>query len=373
MRAAVLYQPGTIPTFTDFKEPLADDGHEVLEVLLVGLNPVDLYIAAGMYGELSVPCVVGLEGIARLADGGRVYFNGPPKPYGSMAELAPVDVASTFAVPDGLDAGVAVSLGIAGLAAWLPLTWRANLQPGETVLVLGATGVAVRSASRRPSCWGPGARTHQQLDVHAARPVEPAESDRHRAARAVDLDVSAGHGPFLDTQRPQGSAFAIGEAGLTTASARRGYTLSERYPDYVVLGETRNYSFEAITRAIRLIEAGARFIATNPDPKGRSRSVRCRRRLVRRAHQQRHGGRALLRRQAQSAHDAFSARAIDAHSGSTVIVGDRMDTDIVAGFEAGLETILVLSGVTTRDEADRFPYQASRIVESVAELVPALV
>ena len=156
MRAAVLYQPGTIPTFTDFKEPLADDGHEVLEVLLAGLNPVDLYIAAGMYGELSVPCVVGLEGIARLADGGRVYFNGPPKPYGSMAELAPVDVASTFAVPDGLDAGVAVSLGIAGLAAWLSLTWRANLQPGETVLVLGATGVVGQIGVQTAKLLGAG-------------------------------------------------------------------------------------------------------------------------------------------------------------------------------------------------------------------------
>src|SRR3954462_4554267 len=141
MRAAVLYELGTIPAFADFKEPHADDGHEVLEVLLAGLNPVDLYIASGMYGEVSLPCVVGLEGIARTADGGRVYFNGPPNPFGSMAELAPVEVASTFAVPEGLDAGLAVSLGIAGLAAWLPLTWRANLQAGETVLVLGASGV----------------------------------------------------------------------------------------------------------------------------------------------------------------------------------------------------------------------------------------
>jgi NADPH:quinone reductase-like Zn-dependent oxidoreductase len=156
MRAAVLYQPGTIPTFTDFKEPVADDGHEVLEVLLAGLNPVDLYIAAGMYGELSVPCVVGLEGIARLADGGRVYFNGAPKPFGSMAELAPVDVASTFAVPDCLDAGVAVSLGIAGRVAWLPLTWRANLQPGETVLVLGATGVVGQIGVQTAKLLGAG-------------------------------------------------------------------------------------------------------------------------------------------------------------------------------------------------------------------------
>jgi NagD protein len=76
---------------------------------------------------------------------------------------------------------------------------------------------------------------------------------------------------FLDTQRPQGTAYVIGEAGLTTALHERGYVLSERDPDYVVLGETRAYSTEAITRAIRLIDAGARFIATNPDPTGPSR------------------------------------------------------------------------------------------------------
>src|SRR3954462_3631004 len=140
MRAAVLYELGTIPAFADFKEPQADDGHEVLEVLLAGLNPVDLYIAAGMYGEVSLPCVVGLGGTAGTPDGGRVYFNAPPKPFGSMAELAPVDVASTFAVPEGLDAGLAVSLGIAGLAAWLPLTWRGAPRAGGRGRWSGAAG-----------------------------------------------------------------------------------------------------------------------------------------------------------------------------------------------------------------------------------------
>src|SRR6476469_3792592 len=75
---------------------------------------------------------------------------------------------------------------------------------------------------------------------------------------------------FLDSQRPAGTAYVIGEAGLTTALHDVGYVLTERSPDYVVLGETRTYSFEAITQAIRLVEAGSRFIATNPDPTGPS-------------------------------------------------------------------------------------------------------
>jgi NagD protein len=175
---------------------------------------------------------------------------------------------------------------------------------------------------------------------------------------------------FLDTQRPQGSAYVLGEAGLTTALHQVGYVLSERDPDYVVLGETRAYSTEAITRAIRLIDAGARFIATNPDPTGPSPE----------GPQPATGAVAALISKATGVKPYFvgkpnplmmreALRAIDAHSESTVMIGDRMDTDIVAGIEAGLQTILVLSGITSRDEAGRFPFLPTRIVDSVADLV----
>jgi NagD protein len=175
---------------------------------------------------------------------------------------------------------------------------------------------------------------------------------------------------FLDQQRPQGTAYVIGEAGLTTALHQVGYVLSEREPDYVVLGETRTYSLEAITRAIRLITAGARFIATNPDPTGPSPD----------GPQPATGAVAALISKATGVRPYFvgkpnplmmreALRAIDAHSEQTVMIGDRMDTDIVAGIEAGLQTVLVLSGITTRQEAERFPYLPSRIVDSVADLV----
>jgi NagD protein len=174
---------------------------------------------------------------------------------------------------------------------------------------------------------------------------------------------------FLDQQRPNGTAYVIGEAGLTTALHERGYVLSDRDPDYVVLGETRSYSLDAITRAIRLISAGARFIATNPDPTGPSPA----------GPQPATGAVAALVSRATGVDPYFvgkpnplmmreALRAIDAHSEQTVMIGDRMDTDIVAGIEAGMETILVLSGVTSRAEAERHPYRPSRIVESVADL-----
>ena len=175
---------------------------------------------------------------------------------------------------------------------------------------------------------------------------------------------------FLEDQRPGGSAFVIGEAGLTTALHAAGYTLTERDPDYVVLGETRTYSFERITRAIRLVEAGARFIATNPDatgptPDGPLPAT---------------GSVAALISRATGAEPYFVGKpnplmmrsalnAIDAHSETAAMIGDRMDTDIVSGLEAGMETVLVLSGLTTRAEAERFPYRASRIVDSIADLI----
>jgi NagD protein len=178
---------------------------------------------------------------------------------------------------------------------------------------------------------------------------------------------------FLEDQRPGGSAFVIGESGLTTALHEAGYTLTERAPDYVVLGETRTYSFERITRGIRLVLDGARFIATNPDNTGPSPDG------VLPAT----GSVASLISRATGVEPYFVGKpnplmirsalnALEAHSESTAMIGDRMDTDIVAGLEAGLETILVLTGVTAAIDAERHPYLPSRIVTSVAELIDEL-
>ncbi len=178
---------------------------------------------------------------------------------------------------------------------------------------------------------------------------------------------------FLEGQRPGGTAFVVGESGLTTALYQAGYTLTEREPDYVVLGETRTYSFERITAAIRLVAAGARFIATNPDPTGPSTTGPL----------PATGAVAALITRATGVDPYFVGKpnplmmrsalnALEAHSETTAMIGDRMDTDIVAGLEAGMETILVLTGVTARAEAERFPYRPSRIVDSVADLIDEL-
>ncbi|WP_250550523.1 HAD-IIA family hydrolase [Pseudonocardia sp. H11422] len=175
---------------------------------------------------------------------------------------------------------------------------------------------------------------------------------------------------FLDDQRPEGSAYVVGEAGLTTALHEIGYVLTDTDPDYVVLGETRTYSFEAVTTAIRLIDAGARFVATNPDPTGPSSEG------VLPAT----GSVAALITRATGVSPYFIGKPnplmmraalnrLKAHSEATVMVGDRMDTDIVAGLEAGMRTVLVLSGIVRAEEVDRFPYRPSRVVASVAELI----
>ena len=161
---------------------------------------------------------------------------------------------------------------------------------------------------------------------------------------------------FLAEQRPGGSAYVIGEAGLTTALHEAGYVLAERDPDYVVLGETRTYSFERITRGIRLIAAGARFIAANPDPTGPGPDG-----ILPAT-----GSVAALISKATGIEPYFvgkpnplmmreALRVIDAHSESTAMIGDSMDTDIVAGMEAGLRTILVLTGSARAKRPSAFP------------------
>lgn len=176
---------------------------------------------------------------------------------------------------------------------------------------------------------------------------------------------------FLADQRAGGTAYVVGEAGLTTAIHDAGYVMANRNPDYVVLGETRTYSFEAITRAIRLIDNGARFIATNPDPSGPSPEGKL----------PATGAIAALITKATGVKPYYVGKPnplmmrgalnrLEAHSETTVMIGDRLDTDVLSGLEAGLRTILVLTGSTKRSQVDRYPFLPTRICESIADVVP---
>ncbi|MEV0179548.1 HAD-IIA family hydrolase [Streptomyces sp. NPDC050625] len=202
--------------------------------------------------------------------------------------------------------------------------------------------------------------------------------DLHARLRRMGLDVPEGNiwtsalatAQFLADQRPGGSAYVIGEAGLTTALHDVGYILTDHEPDFVILGETRTYSFEAMTKAVRLINDGARFIATNPDNVGPSVEGAL----------PATGSVAALITAATGKKPYFVGKpnplmmraglnAIGAHSETSAMIGDRMDTDVLAGLEAGMRTFLVLTGVTQPAEVDRFPFRPSEIVDSIAELV----
>lgn len=175
---------------------------------------------------------------------------------------------------------------------------------------------------------------------------------------------------FLRDQAPDGSAFVIGESGLTTAMHEAGFVMNEADPDFVVLGETRTYSFEAITQAIRLINAGARFVSTNPDVTGPSAQG-----LLPAT-----GAVAALISSATKRQPYVVGKPnpmmfrsamnkLGAHSERTGMIGDRMDTDVVAGIEAGLHTVLVLTGITNKADIERYPFRPQEVLDSVADLL----
>lgn len=175
---------------------------------------------------------------------------------------------------------------------------------------------------------------------------------------------------FLSQQSPNSSAFVIGEAGLTTALHSTGYVMTETNPEYVVLGETRSYDFNAITHAIRFIEAGAKFIATNPDVTGPSDegvlpatgSVAA---MITKAT----GRRPYFLGKPNSMMLRAGLNKIGVHSEVTALIGDRMDTDVQAGIEAGLRTFLVLSGSTSESEIQSFPFRPYRTKNSIADMI----
>ncbi len=175
---------------------------------------------------------------------------------------------------------------------------------------------------------------------------------------------------FLKAQAPGGTAFVLGEAGLLTALHDAGFVMTESKPDFVVVGETRNYSFDAMTKAIRFITDGARFISTNPDATGPSAdgllpATGAINALITKAT----GRRPYIVGKPNPMMFRSAMNKIGAHSENTAMIGDRMDTDIIAGMEAGLHTILVKTGIADEHEIQKYPFRPNEVLNSVADLL----
>jgi NADPH:quinone reductase-like Zn-dependent oxidoreductase len=183
MRAAVVRQPGATPVLEQFTDPRPGPGVSVGALAAATLNPLDVAFVNDQFPlrRLQPPCIAGYEAVVQLADGTRWYVTAPPAPYGTLAELIPVPDSDAFPVPAGLDPALAAALGVAGLAGWLALDYRAHLQPGETVLVLGAGGSAGQLALQSARVLGAG------LIVGAARGKDSSQAADLGADAVVDL------------------------------------------------------------------------------------------------------------------------------------------------------------------------------------------
>jgi len=237
---AAVMDGGARPAYARFREPEAADGSLVATMRAAALTGLDRNIARRLhYFKMpDGPFVVGKEGVARLRDGRRIYFNvnAPVPPFGSMAERTLIDPRFSFPVADGVADDVAAALGNAGLAAWLALSWRARLRPGETVLILGATGVSGLIAVTAAKRLGAGrvvaagrnrAALARALRLGADATVDLAATDlaavfRDAAGGSVDVVIDYIYGPpaeaALDVLALYGRSVHLGQlAGATIA------------------------------------------------------------------------------------------------------------------------------------------------------------
>ena len=232
MKAAVISETAGTPATAEFRDPEPTPGVQVGRLLAASLNPVDLVIAAGKmpHRQVRPPFVAGYEGVARLGSGQVVYLAGPPQPFGTLAELIPVPDDHAIPVPDGLDPVAASALGVAGLAAWLSLDYRGGLQPGESVLILGAGTVGLIAAQ--------AAKTLGAGRVVVADVREQALRSAARKGADATLDLT-GLG-----------AAAMGEA--FTQAAPEGFDLVLD----LVWGDAVNAAIDAAKMHARIVQTG---------------------------------------------------------------------------------------------------------------------
>ena len=174
---------------------------------------------------------------------------------------------------------------------------------------------------------------------------------------------------FIASQCPGGRVYAIGDSGLYQALYEAGLSVDERQPDYVVVGETRSYSYEKIETAVDLVLGGAKLIGTNPDvtgPTEKGIAPACR--ALTAPIEMATGRQAYFIGKPNPLIMRHARTLLGCQRDETVIIGDRMDTDIVAGVEAGIDTVLVLSGITKETDLDRYAYRPDHILKDVSEI-----
>lgn len=198
-----------------------------------------------------------------------------------------------------------------------------------------------------------------------------------RKLKKLDIHVSESHvytsamatGKFLSSQIPDGTAFVLGEGGLVSSLNENGITLVDTEPDFVVLGEGRNFTLESVQRAVDMILAGAKLITTNRDPSPKKKGwanlgIAATTAMIEEAS----GAKAFVIGKPSPVMMRSARKALGLETADTTVIGDTMDTDIQGGVQMGYHTILVLSGVTKREDQHKFAFKADLVVNSVSDI-----
>ncbi len=196
----------------------------------------------------------------------------------------------------------------------------------------------------------------------------------HRMGIDVDRTVfytsALATAQFLAAQKPKGTAFIIGEAGLINAMYNVGYTMNNVDPDYVVVGDTRNYSYEKLEQAVNLVIKGAKLIGTNPDLTGpMENGIAPATKALIAPIELATGKKAYFVGKPNPLMMRIAKRKLAVRREDTIIIGDRMDTDIIAGIESEIDTLLVLSGISSRETIREFPYMPKYVLNGVGDIV----
>jgi NagD protein len=221
-------------------------------------------------------------------------------------------------------------------------------------------------------------KTEEKNFLFLTNSSERTPKELEQKLKRLGLDVDEKHfytsamatAAFLKSQCPGGSVYIIGEAGLTKAMYDAGFSMNEINPDYVVMGESRSYSYDKIEHAVHLVQSGAKLIGTNSDLTGPTeKGIAPATRALIAPIELATGKQAYFVGKPNPLIMRHALKVLGTEREDTVIIGDRMDTDIISGIESEIETVLVLSGVSTLETIKEFPYKPHHVLENVGEVL----